>query len=56
MLEKNRHKRPGIEQVLDMEWFAEFREINRRGSGDVNQFAAYALTRPDSPSIKNEID
>jgi hypothetical protein len=25
MLEKNRHKRPSLEDILNLEWFAEFK-------------------------------
>lgn len=27
LLEKNRHKRPALEEVLDHPWFAEFKDI-----------------------------
>ena len=53
LLEKNRHKRPGLEKVLAMEWFAEFADASkaRTEEGTGSKFVAYALTSPDSPKI-----
>jgi len=31
MLEKNRHKRPTIEELLNQEWFSKYKKINDRG-------------------------
>ena len=58
LLEKNRHKRPSLEAVLNMEWFAEFKEINaaRQEAKEESKFKAYTLTQPDSPKIREEID
>ena len=46
MLEKNRHKRPGLETVLNMEWFNEYKDINkmRADASDGMKFQAYTLT------------
>jgi len=60
-LEKNRHKRPTLEEVLNHPWFMEFKDIQnmRVEVGDTtgeNKFRAYTLTEPNSPKIKEEID
>ena len=52
LLEKNRHKRPGLEKVLAMEWFAEFADAKKARTGtDASKFQAYTTTQPDSPKI-----
>ena len=58
LMEKNRHKRPGLETVLNMEWFSEYKAINkvRADASAGEKFQAYTLTTPDSPKIKQEID
>lgn len=58
MLEKNRHKRPTLEEILNLEWFDEFKTVNNRGQGAAgdSKFKAYALTTPDSSDIKKEIE
>ena len=58
LLEKNRHKRPTLEQVLQMEWFEEFKEIGsiRKKGDEASKFKAYTLTDPDSPKIQEEMD
>lgn len=35
MLEKNRHKRPSIEEILNLDWFKEFKQVNNRGGSNV---------------------
>ena len=57
MLEKNRSKRPNLEEILKSTWFAEYRTVNGRDGQvtDANKFKAYALTSPDSPKIQQEI-
>ena len=54
LLEKNRHKRPGLEEVLNMAWFAEFKDATkaRQNASPQNKFMAYTLTNPDSPKIR----
>lgn len=32
LLEKNRHKRPTLEEVLDHAWFSDFQEIQKMRS------------------------
>ena len=58
LLEKNRHKRPGLEKVLSMEWFAEFAEAKkaRTTQGEGSKFQAYTLTTPESPKIQQDIN
>jgi hypothetical protein len=58
LLEKNRHKRPSLEEVLNHPWFGEFKDIhNMRSLADgESKFQAYTLTEPNSPKIKEEID
>jgi hypothetical protein len=49
MLEKNRHKRPSVEELMNLEWFEKYKKLNDRGKDGVNQFKAYTLTTPNSP-------
>jgi hypothetical protein len=59
LLEKNRHKRPTLEEALNHPWFAEFKEIHamRQGAKDGEaRFMAYSLTEPNSPKIREEIE
>ena len=63
MLDKNRHKRPNLEEALNHPWFSDFKDIhsmrvasNNTGAGDQSKFAAYTLTEPNSPKIKEEIE
>ena len=46
LLEKNRTKRPGLEKVLAMEWFADYADAKkaRAQAGDGSKFQAYTLT------------
>ena len=57
LLEKNRHKRAKIEDVLDMEWFSEFREASRarREASPETRFKAYTLTTGKDEEIKADI-
>lgn len=50
LLEKNRHKRPSLEALMNLEWFMEYKEIGakRTEAKDETKFRAYALTQPDS--------
>ena len=59
LLEKSRHKRPGLEDVLNHPWFAEFSEIHkiRQGAADGEaRFMAFTLTEPNSPKIREECE
>ena len=59
LLEKSRHKRPGLEEVLNHPWFAEFSEIHkiRQGVADGEaRFMAFTLTEPNSPKIREEVE
>jgi hypothetical protein len=58
LLEKNRHKRPSLEEVLNHPWFGEFKDIHtlRSTADGENKFQAYTLCEPNSPKIKEEID
>lgn len=59
MLQKKPANRLNIEQVLNCDWFSQFKKINNRGAAasttGENQFTAYALTRPDSPEVEMEL-
>jgi len=49
MLEKNRQKRPDIEEVLNLEWFETYKKENDRDkTTEAKKFAAYSLTSKDS--------
>ena len=58
LLEKNRHKRPSLEEVLNHPWFGDFKDIHemRQKADGENKFEAYSLTEPNSPKIKEEIE
>ena len=58
MLEKNRHKRPTLEEVLNLEWFKEFKsESSRAKTGAAEgKFKAYTMTNTDSAQINKEIE
>ena len=58
LLEKSRHKRPGLEEVLNHPWFAEFSEIHkiRQNADGEGRFMAFTLTEPNSPKIREEAD
>ena len=63
LLDKNRHKRPSLEEVLNHPWFEEFKDIHdlrlnfsTTGSGEGTKFAAYTLCEPNSPKLKEEIE
>jgi hypothetical protein len=54
LLEKSRHKRPGLEEVLNHSWFAEFADIHKLRQGAAEgeaRFMAFTLTEPNSPKI-----
>ena len=59
LLEKSRHKRPVLEEVLNHPWFAEFEDIHnmRKGAAEGEaRFMAFTLTEPNSPKLKEEMD
>jgi hypothetical protein len=57
MLEKNRHKRPSVEELMNLPWFDKYKKLNARGSPvGSNNFKAYTLTTPDSPKLQSEIE
>jgi hypothetical protein len=63
LLEKNRAKRPSLEEVLNHPWFADSKEIhsmriNSANSPTANEskFSMYTQTEPNSPKIKEEIE
>jgi hypothetical protein len=58
MLEKNRHKRPALEEILNMDWFKEYKAGNNRGkSGAIEgKFKAYTMTSTDAVDINHEIE
>ena len=62
LLEKNRQKRPSLEEVLQHKWFSGFKEImdKRKGSqkdaeGVDNKFEAFTLLEPNSPKMTEDI-
>lgn len=58
-MEKNRHKRPNLEEVLNHPWFADFKDIHEmrvKGVTSDSKFMAYTLTEPNSPKIKEELE
>ena len=57
MLEKNRHKRPSVEELMNLPWFNKYKKLNERGGAESrNNFKAYTLTNPDSPKLQKEIE
>ena len=61
LLEKNRHKRPNLEEVLNHPWFSDFKDIHsmrtaNSNENDPDKFMKYTLTEPNSPKIKEEIE
>jgi len=59
LLEKNRQKRPSLEETLQHEWFAEFKEIHKSRKDASkneetaldNKFQAFTITEPNSPKM-----
>ncbi len=56
MLEKNRHKRPSVEELMNLECFEKSKKLNDRGKEGVNSFKAYTLTNPNSTQLEKEIE
>jgi hypothetical protein len=48
LLEKNRHKRPSLEEVLN-------HQALRAKNNENSKFQAYTLLEPNSPKIKEEL-
>lgn len=57
LLHKSRQKRAKIEEILNMEWFSEFKEVTqaRRDASPESRFKAYTLTQDGASQIQNEI-
>jgi len=61
LLEKNRQKRPSLEEVLQHKWFSGFKDImearkNMKGDEGVdNKFEAFTLMEPNSPKLTEDI-
>lgn len=57
LLEKSRSKRSTIEQILNMEWFSEYKEVTkaRREASPETRFKAYTLTQNGASQIQAEI-
>lgn len=62
LLEKNRPKRPSLEETLSHKWFAEYKEIHASRTGklkDANgldsKFQAFTITEPDSPKMLQDL-
>ena len=62
LLEKNRTKRPSLEEALQHPWFAEYKEIQnvRKGvgkeSGELdNKFEAFTIMQPNSPKMTDDL-
>jgi len=57
MLEKNRQKRPNIEDVMNLEWFEKYKKANDRDKiQGAKKFAAYSLTSKDDAKLQSEIE
>jgi serine/threonine protein kinase len=60
LLEKNRHKRPSLEEVLNHPWFSNYKDIHElrvnHATNNESKFSSYTLTEPNSPKIKEEIE
>jgi serine/threonine protein kinase len=61
LLEKNRSKRPSLEEVLKDQWFADFKaihDIRKKGdkTGTMSKFEQMTMTEPKSPKIQAERD
>ena len=57
LLEKNRHKRPNLESVLEHPWFASYKDIldmRKNVTSNQNKFMAFSIAEPGSPTLKKE--
>ena len=61
LLEKNRTKRPSLEEALQHPWFAEYKDIQsvRKGAkganGLDNKFEAFTIMQPHSPKMTEDL-
>ena len=62
LLEKNRQKRPSLEETLQHPWFAEFKEIHASRTGNCkdangldNKFEAFTLTETNSDKMTADL-
>lgn len=61
LLEKNRQKRPSLEEVLKHEWFSSFKEIQAERKGNLkdsngldNSFQAFTIMEPNSKKMTED--
>lgn len=62
LLEKNRTKRPSLEEALQHPWFADYKDIQavRKGAtktanGLDNKFEAFTIMQPNSPKMTEDL-
>jgi len=62
LLEKNRQKRPSLEEALQHPWFASFKDIQEKRKGNMkdsngldNKFEAFTLMEPNSPKMTEDM-
>ena len=62
LLEKNRTKRPSLEEALQHPWFADYKDIQsvRKGAskndkGLDNKFEAFTIMQPNSPKMTDDL-
>jgi len=62
LLQKNRQKRPSLEETLQHAWFSNYKEIFKSRTGKCkdsngldNKFLAFSLTDPNSPKLKEDL-
>ena len=63
LLEKNRSKRPSLEETLQHEWFSDYTAIHESRMGNMKddngldkKFEAFTLTEPNSKKMTQDID
>lgn len=63
LLEKNRAKRPSLQETLQHEWFSNYKDIHQERTGTLkdangldNKFQAFTLTEPNSPKLIEDIN
>ena len=60
-MEKNRQKRPTLEEALQHPWFASFKDIqdrrkaNKDSNGLDTKFQAFTLMEPNSPKMTEDL-
>ena len=62
LLEKNRQKRPSLEETLQHKWFASYKEILEKRKGNLkdangldNKFESFTLMEPNSPKMTEDL-